>query len=124
LLLNPSPETVKKIGLVKKLLKGGKPLYRAIREAKLGWKNYYKYTPLIYSDPDILVPLPKTVLKDYRYKGIDVEGIRMVLDGDAKRKATRFIRDVLAGRRERGEVRQELKRNSGKHWLQLCRDRL
>jgi len=50
LLLNPSPETVRKIGLVRKLLKDGKPLYRAIREAKLGWKNYYKYAPLIYDD--------------------------------------------------------------------------
>jgi hypothetical protein len=39
LLLNPSPETVREICLVKKSLKDGKPLYRAIREAKLGWEN-------------------------------------------------------------------------------------
>jgi hypothetical protein len=98
LLLNPSPETVRKIGLVKKLLKDGKPLYRAIREAKLGWKNYYKYAPLIYDDPNIPIPIPKTILRDYKYRGIDVEGIRVVLDGVAKHVATKLIRDVLAGR--------------------------
>jgi hypothetical protein len=99
LLLNPSPETVRKIGLVKKLLKDGKPLYRAIREAKLGWKNYYKYAPLIYGDPDVSVSLPKTALRDYRYRGIDVEGIRVVLDCVAKHEATKLIKDILAGRR-------------------------
>jgi hypothetical protein len=121
LLLNPSPETVRKIGLVKKLLKDGKPLYRAIREAKLGWKNYYKYAPLIYGDLDIPVPIPKTVLRDYRCRGID-EVLRMVLDCVAKHEATRLIRDILAGRMGREEVRQKLKRNPGRPWLQLCRD--
>jgi len=101
LLLNPSPETVRKIGLVKKLLKDGKLLYRAIREAKLGWKNYYKYAPLIYDDPNIPIPIPKTVLRDYRYWGIDVESVRVVLDCVAKHEATKLIRDVLAGRRVR-----------------------
>jgi len=108
LLLNPSPETVRKIGLVKKLLKDGKPLYRAIREAKLGWKNYYKYAPLIYDDPDIPVPLPKIILRDYRYRGIDFEGIRVVLDCVAKHVATKFIRDVLAGRRGEGRGPTEI----------------
>jgi hypothetical protein len=122
LLLNPSPETVRKIGLVKKLLMSGKPLYIAVREAKLGWKSYYKYAPLIYDDPDILVPLPKTTLRDYRYRGIDVEGVRMVLDCVAKHEATRLIRDILAGRRGREEVRQKVKRNPRRHWLQLCKD--
>lgn len=122
LLLNPSPETVRKIGLVKKLLKDGKPLYRAIRETKLGWKNYYKYAPLIYGDPDIPVPIPKTTLRDYRCRGIDVEGIRVVLDCVAKHEATKLIKDVLAGSRGREEVQQKFKRNPGRHWLQLCRD--
>jgi hypothetical protein len=120
-LLNPSPETVRKIGLVKKLLKDGKPLHRAIREAKLGWKNYYKYAPLIYDDPDIPVPLLKTTLRDYRCRGIDVEGVRIVLDCVAKHIATKLIRDVLAGRRGKEDVRQKLKRNPGRHWLQLCK---
>jgi len=122
LLLNPSPETVRKIGLVKKLLKDGKLLYRAIREAKLGWKNYYKYAPLIYDDPNIPIPIPKTVLRDYRYRGIDVESVRVVLDCVAKYEVMKLIRDVLAGRRGREEVRQELKRNPGRRWLQLCKD--
>jgi hypothetical protein len=122
LLLNPSPETVRKIGLVKKLLKDGKPLYRAIREAKLGWKNYYKYAPLIYDDPDISIPIPKTALRDYRYRGIDVEVVRVVLDCVAKHEVTKLMRNILAGRMGREEVRRKFKRNPGRHWLQLCRD--
>jgi hypothetical protein len=101
------------------LLKDGWPLYRAIREAKLGWKNYYKYAPLIYGDPNIPIPIPKTTLRDYRCRGIDVEGVRVVLDCVAKHEAARLVRDVLAGG---GEVRRKLERNPGRHWLQLCRD--
>jgi hypothetical protein len=121
LLLNPSSETVRKIGLVKKMLKDGKPLYSAIREAKLGWKNYYKYAPLIYDDPEIPIPLPKTLIREYRYRGIDVDGLRIMLDYVAKHEATKLIRDILAGRRGE-EIWQKLKRNPGRYWLQLCRD--
>jgi len=93
----------------------------AIREAKLGWKNYYKYAPLIYGDPDIPVPIPKMALRDYRYGGIDVEVLRKVLDCVAKHEVMKLMRDILAGRRGE-EVRRKLKRNPGRHWLQLCRD--
>jgi ACT domain-containing protein len=64
LVLNPSAKVVREISLVKRLLKEGKALYKAIREAGLGQKNYYKYAPLVYDDPEILVPLPKTTLKE------------------------------------------------------------
>jgi hypothetical protein len=99
LLLKPSPETVRKIGLVKGLLKDGEALYRAIGEAKLDWKNYYKYASFIYDGLDILVPLPKAVLKYYRCRGMDIEGVRMVLACVAKHEAAKLIKDVLAGRR-------------------------
>jgi hypothetical protein len=122
LVLNPSPEVVRKIGLVRRLLREGEPLYRAVREARFGWKNYYKYAPLIYCDPGILVPLPKTILKEYRYRGIDVEGIRVVLDSVAKHTVAELIRDVLMGRRGGEEIRRMVKKNPGKHWLQICRE--
>jgi len=69
-ILNPSPKTARKICLVKRLLKEGEPLYKAVRKAGLGWKNYYKYAPLIYDDPEILIPLPKTALREYKYRSI------------------------------------------------------
>jgi ACT domain-containing protein len=56
--LNLSVKVTREIILVRRLLKEGKPLYKAIRKARLGWKNYYKYVPLAYDDPEILVPLP------------------------------------------------------------------
>jgi hypothetical protein len=122
LVLNPSPKVAREIGLVKRLLKEGEPLYKAVRKAGLGWKNYYKYAPLIYDDPEILVPLPKTFLKEYKYRNIDVEGIRIVLDNVAKHATAKLIRDILVGRRGKEETRQKIKKNPGKHWLQLCKD--
>jgi hypothetical protein len=119
--LNPSDRVIRKIVLVKRLLKKGMPLYKAIRKAGLGWKNYYKYAPLIYDDPEILVPLPKTILKDYKYR-IDVESIRIVLDGVAKLAAAKLIRDILSGKRGKKELWWNVKENPGKHWLRLCRD--
>ena len=119
--LNPSDRVIRKIVLVKRLLKKGIPLYKAIRKAGLGWKNYYKYAPLIYDDPEILVPLPKTILKDYKYR-IDVESIRIVLDGVAKLVAAKLVRDVLSGKRGKEELWREVKENPGKHWLRLCKD--
>ena len=120
--LNPSPRVAREIGLVKRLLKEGRPLYKAVRKAGLGWKNYYKYASLIYDDPEILVPLPKTFLKEYKYRNIDVEGIRIVLDIVAKHATAKLIRDILSGRRGKEETRREIKKNPGKHWLQLCKD--
>ncbi len=118
LILNPSNETRKKILLVRGLLKKGIPLHLAIKRAKLGWKNYYKYAPLIYDDPDILAPLPKTLLRDYRMR-LDVDHIRIILDGIAKLKATEVIRRILTSEKE---VREKVKRNPGRHWLQICKD--
>jgi hypothetical protein len=114
LVLNPSPKVAKEIGLVKRLLKEGRPLYKAVRKAGLGWKNYYKYAPLIYDDPEILVPLPKTILKEYKYRNIDVEDIRTVLDIVAKHATAKLIRDILSGRRGKEETRREIKKNPWK----------
>jgi|GEM_PF-2436024 len=58
---------------------------------------------------------------DYRYGEMDVKGVRVVLDCVAKHEATKLIRDVLAGRREREEIRQKFKSSPGRQWLQLCK---
>ena len=115
LVLNPSARVAEEIGLVKRLLKEGGPLYKAVRKAGLGWKNYCKYAPLVYDDPEILVPLPKTILKEYKYRNIDVEGIRIVLDIVAKHATAKLIRDILVGRRGKEETRQKIKKNPEKH---------
>jgi hypothetical protein len=122
LVLNPSARVAKEIGLVKRLLKEGRPLYKAVRKAGLGWKNYYKYAPLIYDDPEILAPPPKTILKEYKYRNMDVEDIRIVLDGVAKHATAKLMRDILSGKRGKEETRQKIKKNPGKLWLQLCKD--
>jgi len=72
--------------------------------------------------PEILILLPKTILKEYKYRNIDVEGIRIVLDNVAKHATAKLIKDTLSGRRGKEETRQEIKKNPGKHWLQLCKD--
>jgi hypothetical protein len=108
--LNPSPKVAKEICLVKRPLKEGGPLYKAVRKAGLRWKNYYKYAPPIYDDPEILVPLPKTILKEYKYRNIDVEGIRIVLDGVAKHATAKLIRDILSGKEGKKRPARRLKR--------------
>ena len=48
-------------------------------------QNYCRYAPLTYDDLDILVPLPKTTFRDYRYREINVEGAEVeVLKGSAE----------------------------------------
>jgi len=74
-------------------------LRKTVRIVKLCWKNYYKYVPLIYDDLKILVPLSRTVIKEYRYRRTGVEGVRVVLNDVAKRLVAKFIWDILARRR-------------------------
>jgi hypothetical protein len=59
--------------------------------------------------------LPKTILKEYKYRNIDVEGIRIVLDIVAKHATAKLIRDILVGRRGKEETRQKIKKNPEKH---------
>jgi hypothetical protein len=40
-------------------------LRESIRRVRLGWKNYYKYAPLVYLDPGIPIPVPKRHLNYY-----------------------------------------------------------
>jgi hypothetical protein len=116
-ILRPMPETLKKISVVRKLLREGVPIYKAVREAKLGWKNFYKYAPLIYDDPEIFVPLPKGFIRECEYRGMNVEDLRIVLDCVAKYEASEIIGRALA----RGKP-LEVRRKPGEHWLRVCKE--
>ena len=37
----------------------------------LRWRNYYKYAPIIYMDPELPVPLSKRFFRDYSILRID-----------------------------------------------------
>ena len=50
----------------------------------LGWKNYYKYAPIIYMDPELLIPLPKGFIGNYGILGIDLDQLRVALNDVAK----------------------------------------
>ena len=47
------------------------PSPRVARE--LGWKSYYKYALLVHDGPKILVPPPKTILREYKYRNTNIE---------------------------------------------------
>jgi hypothetical protein len=114
----PSMETMIKIMKVKELLKRGATLREAIRSVGLGWKNFYKYSPLIYlEDPDLLIPIPKRFLKEcMRVMSFDtLVQIRAVLNEIAKYAALE-----LAWRLYRiGRVKPD---EFGKKWYTLAQD--
>lgn len=114
LLLNPSPETKRKLELVRKLLSEGAPLYVAMKRARLGWKNYYKYAPLIYDAPTMLIPLPKEFLRGYRLHGVPVEQLRLAFNEASKHVAERLLERSLALGKSLYAMR-----NPGKSWLEL-----
>jgi len=63
-------------------------LRESIRRVGLGWKNYYKYAPLAYSDPEVLIPIPKMYLNYYTRLTIGITSellwqLRLVLNGVA-----------------------------------------
>ena len=115
LLLNPLPETRRKLELVRRLLVEGVPLYAAIRQTKLGWKNYYKYAPLIYEDPRLLIPIKKGFLRDYKLHGLPVEHLRLAFNEVSKHVTEKLIERSLALGKS-----LEVMKDPGKSWLRLC----
>jgi len=49
--LSPELERLLKILRLQEFLKMGLSVRRALKAIGLGWKNYYKYAPIIYMDP-------------------------------------------------------------------------
>ena len=89
----------------------------ALKAVGLGQKNYYKYAPIIYMDPELLIPLPKGFIRDYSILRIDLEQLRMVLDEVAEYKALNIVKKQLL----RGKIRRS---EFGRKWLELAQDLL
>ena len=116
--LRPGNDTIAKIVSPQELLARGLGVTEASRPLKrlegsgLGWKNYYRYAPLVYTGPRIPAPIEKSFTRDYT--GIlDVEGLRTAVNEVAKHAAHRVMLERRAQRRD-GDY--------GKEWPQLCRD--
>ena len=71
--LSPESETLLKILRLQELLKKGFSVRRALRAVGLGWRNYYEYAPVIYMDPELLIPIPKEFIRDYGILGIGLD---------------------------------------------------
>jgi len=115
--LSPEPETLLKILRLQKLLKKGFSVRKALKNAGLGWKNYYKYAPIIYMDPELHKPLPKGFIRDYSILRIDLDQLRIALNEVAKYVALDVVRkQLLRGKIKRSEF--------GRKWLELAQDLL
>jgi hypothetical protein len=116
--LSPSMETLLKIIELQEMLRKGVSLRRAVEAVGMGWKNYYKYAPVIYSDPELLIPLPKTFLRDCAVTGLGlgfVEQLRLALNEVAKHAAWVRVREMLA----RGAIKRS---GLGKAWLETAQE--
>jgi hypothetical protein len=118
--IRPSVETVIKIMKVEELLKRGATLREAIRSAGLGWKSFYKYSPLIYlNNPDLLIPIPKSFLKQYMHvlSYDTLTQARVVLNEVAKYAALELTWKLY----RKGKVKTD---EFGKKWYTLAQDLL
>jgi len=90
--LSPELETLLKILKLQKLLKKGLSIRRALKSVDLGWRNYYKYAPIIYMDPELLILLSRGFIRDYGILGIDLDRLRMALDEVTKYTALDIVK--------------------------------
>jgi hypothetical protein len=113
----PGLETLVKILRLQELLRKGLPLYRAVKDAGIGWKNYYKYAPAVYMDPGLLIPVPKSFLRDRMVLGVSgetLEQLRIAVNEVAKHAAWQVTRKRL--------LRGIIKRSQlGKEWLETAK---
>jgi len=72
---------------------------------------------MIYMNPELLIPLPKGFIRDYSILGIDLNQLRVVLDGVAKYVALDMVKKhILKGKIKRNEF--------GRKLLELAQDLL
>jgi hypothetical protein len=105
--VEPSRETLLKIATLQDLIRRGLSLRESIRRVRLGWKNYYKYAPLVYSDPEVLIPVSEKYLNYYTRPTIGITSellwqLRLVLNGVAWQGAWDIILPKLAEGKIRG----------------------
>ena len=111
------PETLLKILELQELLRKVFSVHKTFKAVSLGWRNYYKYAPIIYMDPKLLTPLPKGFIGDYNILGIDLDQLRIVPGGVAKYIAL----DIVSKQLPRGKIRRS---ELGRKWLELAQDLL
>ncbi|WP_440060000.1 hypothetical protein ACSU1N_02265 [Thermogladius sp. 4427co] len=114
--LSPSRETLVKILKLQSLLERGATLRGAIRRVGLGWKNYYKYAPVIYMSPRLLVPISKSYLRVHAvHFGWElVERIRLAVNEVVKDAVLEMAKRLL-----KGKIKH---RDLGKRWLRVAQD--
>ncbi len=115
--LSPELETLLKILRLQELLKRGLSVRKALKAVGLGWKNYYRYAPVIYMDPELFIPLPKGFIRDYSILKIDIDQLRIALNDVAKYVALDVVRKQLL----RGKIRRS---EFGRKWLELTQNLL
>lgn len=112
-------ETKRKLEAVEELLRRGYSLRKAIKEARLGCKSYYKYEDYMLSDKS--VPRPRKVLAvnvrgQYRVDKIVVDTLRDLAKHVCKKALIRKYKSIRALKKHRKEYRQ-LVRDLVDRWL-------
>ena len=85
---------------------GFSPELETFKAVGLGWKNCYKYSPVIYMNSELPIPLPKRFIRDYSILGIDMGQLRVALNKVAKYAALDIAwKQLLRGKVRRSEFR-------------------
>ncbi|MBC7107298.1 MAG: hypothetical protein H5T41_00655 [Methanomassiliicoccales archaeon] len=122
-MLEPSEETQRKIAELKKLLGNGVPVYKAVAKVKLGWKNYYKYAPLIYDDISLEPMKPKKWVRSIEMRALKVEELEPIIEDLAKKYSASIVLDILRQRRKVSkETAKQVFENPGREWIKICCD--
>ena len=98
--LSPEPETLPKILRLQGLLNKGLSVRRALKATGLGWRNYFKYAPTIYMDPELPISLSKGFIRDYSILGTDLDQLRIALNEVAKYTASRHGKEATIKRQD------------------------
>jgi len=115
--LSPEPETLLKILRLQGLLKKGLSVRRALKAMGLGWRNYFKYAPTIYMDPELPISLSKGFIRDYSILGTDLNQLRIALNEVTKYTALDIVKKQLL----KGKIRRS---TLGRKWLELTQNLL
>jgi len=133
---NVSDLTARKIARLRELLRKGLTLRKAQErlrkefEGGLGWKNIEKYKLLIYLDPEIPIPIPRSYLRQYirvfgwpsvRQAGMSIpwlnpsEQLVLILSEVAKYLALKItLARFMSGKIPQSEL--------SKSWFRSCQD--
>ena len=98
-------ETRRKLELVKKLLKEGYSLRKALRKAGLGCKSYYKYEDYVLADESVPKPKKVTIVNvggPYKVPKILLDTLRETAKHVAKKVLIKKYGSTRAPKKHRG----------------------